>query len=844
MDSDRSWKYQVCGVNRASSPKGSSKPTESEPSGSLAGIAPTEDLYERDDWSGPEEPPWPAKEAAGPPSPPGPGLPLYAAALLLPLLALGVTVLAVVLAARPDSPRWDFYTMVGVTFLIILWQLAVAVWHSRHLLEALAVGLAPLAAGGPVVDRRLSGAADPRVAYVMARLLGAEERGPERKGEADCLRFMRDEVKEFDTSSHGYVIIDAAGTMVYCNAAVCQYLGYAEADLLQENVRKLMPLPYSRQHDRFLRRHAATGKRHMLDSDQPVPVVDAAGKQSMAKLRVTERVDPHDADSRYFVGRMKFHEAQRVADALRERLSKGAGGVELACQCFDMYHDFVLVLDARGAVEFANFPATQLLGHTADELRGRSVAAVAPDLAQRIGNGTVTGAEQECTLHTKGQGEVAAYAAVERVACAGQLDGYVLVCTLFLRPGGCSRPGDLGSVASSGSVSRSSSPTSGNSLRRRLGRRSPSRGSQPRAGPSGLLSRLHATARRGSVVVVDVYNVQAAGRVVPAEYEAFLSLLTQSCTKHKAHLQAVLGDRAVVTLNAAVTNNSHRSSAGALMSHVTAMWAASPAHASMKLLAAAVSQELTCGTFGTHHVVAGEALDTATMLLRVAAETRVTGALIDAVLHEELQYLYECRLVNFVTVHPREKRGVTHPVYELHAAKSASSEEWMYQVTQEAEQPHLARWQECWGHLAGHKDNLGHAQPHPTPNYGAALESLALHLLEQPHDVTARWLQMALKRRSAAGGGEPLLEVSGKLPFFMHYRLPDRLSPAAHAGGSPKVRPEDLRSRRSTDLSSSGSGDSGPARHRRRTSTERPRPPDAPGERRASVCSVISEDTD
>lgn len=67
------------------------------------------------------------------------------------------------------------------------------------------------------------------------------------------------------------------------------------------------------------------------------------------------------------------------------------------------------------------------------------------------------------------------------------------------------------------------------------------------------------------------------------------------------------------TLNAAVTNNSHRSSAGALMSHMTAMWAASPAHASMKLLAAAVSQELTCGTFGTHHVVAGEALDTATM---------------------------------------------------------------------------------------------------------------------------------------------------------------------------------------------------------------------------------------
>lgn len=49
-------------------------------------------------------------------------------------------------------------------------------------------------------------------------------------------------------------------------------------------------------------------------------------------------LDPHDADSRYFVGRMKFHEAQRVADALRERLSKGAGGVELACQCFDMYH--------------------------------------------------------------------------------------------------------------------------------------------------------------------------------------------------------------------------------------------------------------------------------------------------------------------------------------------------------------------------------------------------------------------------------------------------------------------------------------------------------------------------
>ena len=64
-----------------------------------------------------------------------------------------------------------------------------------------------------------------------------------------------------------------------------------------------------------------------------------------------------------------------------------------------------------------------------------------------------------------------------------------------------------------------------------------------------------------------------------------------------------------------------------------------------------------------------QAVDTCSALLRVAAESQVNGGLIDCSVYEELQYSFDCRLVNYVTIHPHTTSARLLPVYEIRGAK-------------------------------------------------------------------------------------------------------------------------------------------------------------------------------
>jgi PAS domain S-box-containing protein len=741
----------------------------------------------------------------------------YQVAMLLPLVAMGVC--AGILGGHAKGGRfpWDFYAFIGLGVLITIWQSAVAWLHMRSLLKKLATELLFFAVSED--DEVVVLSKDKRVAYVQVCLQNARLLGDATDEERLCLQFMRAELKEFDSSPYGFVVIDTAGVILYCNDALCAYFGHDRPSLLQENIRILMPGQYRRQHDHYLRRYLSSGTRRIIDTERHTPVVDSADKQSVVRLRVTEHIDPYNADNKVFVGRMKFNEVRKVAETLRERLNT-IRGIEMACQCFDMHHDCIFVMDSRGVVEFANYPMGQLVGQSSDDLKGRSFSVLLPtscntfpnDFLERfalkkeadVSTGNLQEAWQEVVALGKDGAELKGLMHIERVECKGQLDGYVLVCNVFARLEQKLYPSDSSehrmSVASSPVSMPSNSTMSMGSSGRRRHRSTRSRTSQGSVGAT--VNRLHLAVKKCTIVMIDLFGIQHGPKVAAPEYETFLTLLTQSCNRHKAHLHALLGDRAVVTFNTSVMNNSHRSSAGALMVHLTMTWNAAPSHANMKMLAVAATQEITCGTFGHQAVVVGEALDVCSAMLRVAAESRVANGLIDAALHEELQYLYECRLVNFVTFHPRDKRLSVRPVYELHALKSMTSEEWMYQVTHEAEQPRLQRWIECWMQLVGNKNNLGYIQPSPTPNFAAAQESLDAHLADYPNDAAALWLQQVLRRKVSLPGGDSMVtEICGKLQFFMHYRSTDRGSsardispmrtPAAAAAASPSVRAED-----------------------------------------------------
>jgi len=67
-----------------------------------------------------------------------------------------------------------------------------------------------------------------------------------------------------DTIPDAMIVIDERGHILSFSAAAERMFGYAESDVLGENVSALMPSPDRERHDLYLARYLATGERKII----------------------------------------------------------------------------------------------------------------------------------------------------------------------------------------------------------------------------------------------------------------------------------------------------------------------------------------------------------------------------------------------------------------------------------------------------------------------------------------------------------------------------------------------------------------------------------------------------
>ncbi len=67
-----------------------------------------------------------------------------------------------------------------------------------------------------------------------------------------------------DSAVDGIVTITERGTMEGVNAAAQKIFGYEPGELLGKNIKMLMPDPYAREHDQYLRNYRHTGQRKII----------------------------------------------------------------------------------------------------------------------------------------------------------------------------------------------------------------------------------------------------------------------------------------------------------------------------------------------------------------------------------------------------------------------------------------------------------------------------------------------------------------------------------------------------------------------------------------------------
>ncbi len=84
------------------------------------------------------------------------------------------------------------------------------------------------------------------------------------------------------------ITIDQYGTIVDANASTVSMFGYAEKDLVGQNVSKLMPSPYQEEHDGHLARYQETGEPHIIGRGRELVAKRKDGSTFPVDLAVSE----------------------------------------------------------------------------------------------------------------------------------------------------------------------------------------------------------------------------------------------------------------------------------------------------------------------------------------------------------------------------------------------------------------------------------------------------------------------------------------------------------------------------------------------------------------------------
>ncbi len=125
-----------------------------------------------------------------------------------------------------------------------------------------------------------------------------------------------------DSAVDGMIIIDRVGSILTFNRAAQQLFGYQLDEVLQHNVKMLMPNPYHDEHDGYIRNYQQTKERKIIGIGRKVHAKTKSGKVFPILLSVGEY---QENDQRYYIGIIRDLteqlEAEQLAKEFRDRLA-------------------------------------------------------------------------------------------------------------------------------------------------------------------------------------------------------------------------------------------------------------------------------------------------------------------------------------------------------------------------------------------------------------------------------------------------------------------------------------------------------------------------------------------
>jgi PAS domain S-box-containing protein len=165
------------------------------------------------------------------------------------------------------------------------------------------------------------------------------------------------------TAVDGIITIDEQGTIASFNPAAERLFGYRADDVIGQNVRLLMPVPYREEHDGYLARYLQTGEPRIIGIGREVRAQRRDGTTFPIALAVSEM---HLDGRRMFTG---------IIHDLTERV-RMEGALRQHALLLDSTYDPIFAWDEQRGIVLWNQGCERLYGFPPAEALGRSSHAL------------------------------------------------------------------------------------------------------------------------------------------------------------------------------------------------------------------------------------------------------------------------------------------------------------------------------------------------------------------------------------------------------------------------------------------------------------------------------------